>query len=239
MSRRPALTPPIALSAAPARRRGRRPRSLGDTREAIRSSARELFARYGLERTSLRAIARGAGVDPALVLHYFGGKEPLFVDLLRTSVHHRVHALLPPGPLPPRLGEEVVRAFVSYWDARGGEFAALVRSVGADPRTARSIRTLLQQEIAGPLAARVPAGTLPSRLGLAATQLLGIGFARYVLVIDPIAGATPEWLAEKVGPTIDRYLGAPAVPRRGRRGRLRSSVESAPEPARTTAPPPR
>ena len=172
-------------------------------------------------------------MDPALVLHYFSGKEELFFDLLRPTLRSQVSGVLPPGPLPRGIGGRIVKAFVTVWDqeGRGLSFAAMARSSGTKPRTARAIRRLLLLEVTQLLSGRLHPDELAGRVGLVASQLLGLGMARYVLCFEPVASASAESLAKAIGPTLDRYLldrtildppSASAGPRGPERSRVRS-----------------
>ena len=189
------------------RRTGRRPGDSG-AREAILSAARHSFGTGGFSGTTIRGVARAAGVDPALVHHYFGTKDELFAAALELPFDPTVLvARLLAGGLDG-LGERLARAFLDIWDATPGQgpMLALLRSAVSDERAACSLRDFLTRVVLGPLAAASPAEDAPLRASLAASQMVGLAVARYVVRLEPLASAPPSVLAPLVGATLDRYL---------------------------------
>jgi AcrR family transcriptional regulator len=188
-------------------RTGRRPGESG-TREAILEAARESFGSNGYSGATIRGIARAAGVDPALVHRFYGSKESLFGATLDLPVNPSVvlPALLEEGP--DRLGERVVRTFLTIWDATPGQgpMLALLRSAVADEQAARTLRDFLTRVALGPLAAAAGGDRPGLRASLAATQLMGLAMARYVVRLEPVASTPVDELAPVLGPTLDRYL---------------------------------
>ncbi|HEY2550300.1 MAG TPA: TetR family transcriptional regulator [Streptosporangiaceae bacterium] len=189
-------------------RTGRRP-GTPDTREAILAVARRGFATRGFEATSLRAIAAEAGVDPALIIHYFGSKAGLFVtatglpaDLagLFSSV-----AALPPDDVPPAL----VRSYLQLVDSDQSRNAiiALVRSAVSNEQAAAMLREFLTAELL-PVIQRVAGSRADARLraNLTGAQLIGIAMLRHVLRVEPLASATPDDIVPLVVPAIEQYL---------------------------------
>ena len=189
------------------RRTGRRTGASG-TREAILREARASFGAAGFSGTSIRGVARAAGVDPALVHHYFGTKDELFAASLELPLDPSVvvPALLAEGL--DGLGERVVRTFLGVWDATPGQgpLLALLRSAVSDERAAQSLRDFVQRAVLGPLARAAGPERADLRASLAASQVVGLAVARYVLRLEPLASATPDELAPLVGATLDRYL---------------------------------
>ena len=189
------------------RRTGRRPGDSG-TREAILDAARHSFGTAGFAGTTIRGVARAAAVDPALVHHFFGTKDELFAAALELPID--------PAVLVPQLieqgvdglGERVVRTFLGVWDATPGQgpMLALLRSAVGDERAAASLRDFLTRVVLTPLAAASGAPDAPLRAGLAASQMVGLAVARYVLRLEPVASATAEELGPAIGPTLQRYL---------------------------------
>jgi AcrR family transcriptional regulator len=192
-------------------RTGRRPGNQ-DTREAILVAARQAFAERGFDNTSVRQIAGTAGVDPALVHHYFGSKDQLFLDAMQVPVD--------PGKIVPAvlaggrdgIGERVVRTMLTVWDsAAGGPAAALVRSAVSNEAIARMMRdfvvTRILRRVAKELA--IDPAEAPVRANLVATQIGGLIMVRYILKFEPLASAPPETVVRLIGPTIQRYLDAP------------------------------
>lgn len=196
------------VDGAPARRRpGRRPGS-ADTRGRILDAARATFADHGFDGATVREIAARAGVDPALVHHYFGTKQRLFVAAMEFPVDvGATFAALAAGPRET-IGERIVRTFVDVWDRPEVRpmVLGLVRSAATDPVAAGMFRRLLAE---GPLLALASAVDAPDaglRATLVGTQLIGIAMARYVAGLEPIASLRPDELATAVGPTLTRYL---------------------------------
>jgi AcrR family transcriptional regulator len=189
------------------KRTGRRPGDSG-TREAILRAARESFGAGGYAGTTIRGIARAAGVDPALVHRFYGSKESLFAASLDLPADPSVllPALLADGT--DGLGVRVVRTFLGIWDATPGQgpMLALLRSAVTDPAAAELLRDFLTRVALGPLA-QAAGGQHPElRASLAASQMVGLAISRYVLRLEPLASAPADELAHDIGPTLDRYL---------------------------------
>jgi AcrR family transcriptional regulator len=156
----------------------------------------------------MRAVASSAGVDAALVHHYFGGKDDLFLAALEIPVDPRV---VIPEMLRPGLdgiGERLVRMFVSVWDdpeSRKPLLAvfrsALSSEAGADLIRGGMMRMVFEQVAEG---LGVPDPVL--RAQLVGSQMTGLVMMRYVLAVEPIASMPPDQLVQWLGPTIQRYL---------------------------------
>lgn len=192
-------------------RTGRRP-GAGGTREAILTAARSHFSSIGFEGGTIRGIAAEAGVDPALVLHYFGSKEGVF----RAAVDFPVDpALFLPQLLAPGLdglGERLVRFFLDTWDSPAGSpLLGVIRSVVASESAAAMLREFVSREVLGRLAEALELDQPQLRASLAASQLIGLAMLRYVVKIEPIASAPSDQVAAWVAPSIQRYLTEPNV----------------------------
>lgn len=189
------------------KRRGRRPGGQ-DTRTALLEAARAEFSENGYDGATVRAIAARAGVDAAMVNHWFGGKESLFAHAvlqLPFDPHETVRILLD-GEIDT-LGERIIRRFVAVWDATdGGSFPALVRSLASHDRAAIGLRNFLIENILDRVMTRIEADQPQLRATLCASQLIGIGMARYVSRFDPLGSADPEVVVAAVAPTLQRYL---------------------------------
>jgi AcrR family transcriptional regulator len=190
------------------RRTGRRPGN-PDTREAILVAARAAFAERGFDAASIRAIAATAGVDPALVHHYFGTKDQLFLAAMEAPIDPR--ELLPKVLAGDRdgIGERLVRMFLSVWDSPAGTAGvALLRSAVSNEWTARLLREFLVTQVLRRVLDQldVDPAELPLRGSLVASQLIGLAMMRHVIRLDPVASAAPETLVAAVGPTVQRYL---------------------------------
>lgn len=194
------------------RRRGRRPGG-ADTRAQLLDAARVEFAERGYEGATVRVIADRAGVDPAMVNHWFGGKEALFTASLELPINPaEILAAIVPGD-PDELGERIVRRFLEIWDATGGgPLAALMQSVASHDSAAR----LLREFITSVLVARVVATVAPDqpqmRAALCGSQLFGMGLLRYVLKLEPLASADHDTVVAAVAPTLQRYLNGTITP---------------------------
>lgn len=189
--------------------RGRRPGSSG-TREGILAAARASFSATGYEATSVRGIAREAGVDPALVHHFFGTKRELFVAALELPVDPAlvVRGLLADGR--EDVGARLVRTLLALWDSPdGAAFIGLLRTAATDESAARMVREFLADAILGEVAGVLGGDEPRLRASLAASQVMGLAMARKVVRVEPLATADPERLAAAVGPTLDRYLTGP------------------------------
>jgi AcrR family transcriptional regulator len=195
---------------------GRRPGG-PDTRAEILEAARKVFGDEGYERASVRGIARCAGVDPALVHHYFGDKAMLFVELLQLTRDPRegVEQMHAEGPVT---GARIVRNFLSAWEddgapieLRGARFVTLTEAVASSRQAADALREFLTERIWS----RVP--EVPWNRALITSQLFGLAWNRYILRVEPIASATLEELAEHFGGIIDGLVQrAPDWPQPGK-----------------------
>jgi AcrR family transcriptional regulator len=188
-------------------RTGRRPGRSG-TREAIIAAARESFAANGYDKASIRDIARRAGVDPALVHHYFGGKQELFTEAIELPLDvAAVLATIVEGDRL-RVGERVVGLVLSVWDSQvdRSPLIALVRSAVTDENAARMLREFLASVLFVRLAQALDASDAPLRASLAASQIMGLLLARYIVRVEPIASAPAPVVVAAVGPTLQRYL---------------------------------
>ena len=186
---------------------GRRPGESG-ARDAILQAARALFAEHGFERATIRAVASRAGVDPALVHHYFGSKERLFEAALKLPM---APAVVLPHLLqedPEHVGERVVRLFLSTWEqpANRRVLMAMLRSAAANEQATALVRRRLLAEVFGPLATLLQVPDADLRVSLVGSQFIGLALMRYVARIEPIASASVDDLVRSVGPTVQRYL---------------------------------
>lgn len=193
---------------SPSRRRPGRPAGGGNTREVVLDAARRLFTERGFDGASLRAIAAEAGVDPGMVRHFFGDKDGLFRAVVSFPMDPAVvlPELLAPGP--EGLGERIARMFFSVWEGELGPspFVAIMRSAASHEESAALLRDYASRQIVGRIAAALDHPQAELRTTLAASQLIGLGWARYVVKLEPLASAEPEVLIKAVAPTIQRYI---------------------------------
>ncbi|HEX3491596.1 MAG TPA: TetR family transcriptional regulator [Streptosporangiaceae bacterium] len=224
-------------SPEPARRRrpdrARSGRRAGDsgTREAILDAARRQFADRGYDGATIRGIAAEAGVDPALVHHFYGTKERLFAAAMSlplvpsevlTAAFAEIASAGQAGqagqPGRAGMGEQLVRMALTVWESTEvrGVFLGLLRSALTSESAADLFRGFITDAILGPIAAaarsRDPAASADEaayRAGIVTTQMLGLALSRYVLKLEPVASASHAELAATIGPTLDRYLTGP------------------------------
>ena len=186
---------------------GRRPGG-PDTRGEILDAARESFASKGFEGTTLRGVARAAGVDPALVHHYFGGKEGLFVAAMELPVDpSQIADAILAGPLES-IGERVVRNFVQAWEAPQTllRMRAVLGAAMVNPAMAHTLRDAVTRMILDRVAERLDAPDARFRVSLVASHLMGVAFVRYILELEPLASADPDDIVARVGPVLQAYL---------------------------------
>jgi AcrR family transcriptional regulator len=188
------------------RRRGRRPAGQ-DTRTALLEAARTVFGESGYDGATVRAIATRAGVDAAMVNHWFGSKEGLFAQaVLKLPFDpHELLTELRDGP-DDEFGERLVRTFLTRWDGAGGDvFQALVRSVAGHEQAAAVLRGFFQNffmKIIG----GIGSDNIELRTSLCATQVIGMGMVRYVAKFEPLASSEIETLVTAIAPNVQRYL---------------------------------
>jgi AcrR family transcriptional regulator len=190
------------------RRRPGRPAGNSDTRDRILASARELFARNGIGNTSIRAVAAAAGVDSALVHHYFGTKEKLFGAAVRIPIDP-MEVIGPLREVPvEELGYQIPSKLLPLWDSElGAGLMATLRSILAGAEV-NLFRSFIQDVIAVEVGARVddPPGSGAIRIQFVASQLVGVVMARYILQLEPFASLPADQIARTIAPNLQRYL---------------------------------
>ena len=180
-------------------------------------SARVEFTERGFESATVRAIAQRAGVDAAMVNHWFGSKDALFVAAMEIPVNpDEIVPRLLAGD-PAELGARIVRTFLTVWDENGGgALAALMRSVSSHENAARMLREFITRVIFGRVVAAVAPDCPELRAALCATQVAGLGMVRYVLRLEPLASADHDTVVAAIAPNLQRYLtgdlGTPVSP---------------------------
>jgi len=191
---------------ARSRPRGRRPGGT-DTRAELLDAARVEFADRGFDGATVRVIAERAGVDPAMVNHWFGGKDALFLAALELPVDPaQILTRVLPGH-PDQLGERIVRTFLTIWDATGGRpLATLIRSVASHETAARLMGEFVGRMIVGRVVAPVAPDRPELRGALVGSQIIGLGMVRYVLRLEPLASADHDTVVAAVAPNLQRYL---------------------------------
>jgi AcrR family transcriptional regulator len=189
--------------------RGRRP-GTPDTRAEILSSARSLFAARGFGNTSVRAIAADAGVDPALVHHYFGTKDDLFMAALQLPVDPR--KLLAPALAQGLEGaaERMLRVFLGVWDdpERRLPFVGLVRSM-FEPTGERLLREGFVPVVLIRVGEALGVERPEVRMPLVGSQILGLILVRYVAAVEPVASMSADEVVAHYAPVIQHFLADP------------------------------
>ena len=180
-------------------------------------AAKRVFAAKGYDGASLRAVAREAEVDPALVHHYFDGKASLFVAAMalpfdpRTVAMHEHPGVAGPGS---SVGSMVISGFLTMWDhaeGTGSSFASCVAGMAASTNVADAMREFVAERIweKTPVNEGESDEVTRQRRALVSSQLMGLAFIRYILRVPPISTTTPEEIAVWAGPTLDRYMVGP------------------------------
>jgi AcrR family transcriptional regulator len=203
---------PAAAPAAPgARRRGGRRPGSSESREKILAVARLAFPANGYAGTSLRGIARDAGVDPSLVVQYFGSKAGLFAAVVEWPFDAgRVVAEVQDVP-PGEVGHYMARVFLEHWDRdeERNPIVSLIYAALTDPAAASMLREFITSNLALPIVTRAGGDRPELRAALLASQLVGLGLSRYALAFEPLADSSSEELAAILGAMLQHTCAAP------------------------------
>ncbi len=203
--------------ATPRRGRGRPSRTESEsgpgTRDRILAAAREQFSERGYDKASIRGIAKAAGVDPALVHHYFGTKDDVFAAAIEATFEPalgapEVVAAGIAGPGPDGAGERLARFFFSVWEnpTTRVPLLAVVRSAVTHEMAAKVLRNFVLTRLIERVEADLDVPNPRFRAELAASHMVGIALIRYVVKVEPLASADPEEIIALVAPTLQRYL---------------------------------
>ncbi|WP_083884871.1 TetR/AcrR family transcriptional regulator [Nocardia thailandica] len=179
------------------------PRRSDRTRAAILTAARNRFAADGYGGTTIRAVAADAGIDPSMVMRYFGSKDGLFAAALDLDLDLPDLAAADPDAL----GDVLIRRFLAIWeDGDNTVLLILLRSSITDDAVADRFRRIFAEQVL-PAVLRVgdPADA-ERRGGLIVTQLLGLALCRYVLRLPPVVDLTPHRIVTDIGPVLQGYL---------------------------------
>ncbi len=190
----------------PRSRRGRRP-GTPDTRAAILDAARKSFASSGYAGTTIRGVAGAAGVDAALVHHYFGTKDDLFVAALQLPVDPRIE-LAPVLALgPDGAGERILRTVLGVWEDPDNRLPLLATARGLmDGSETRLVTEGFLPIVIGPIGEALALDRAPLRMQLFASQMIGLILLRYVFEVEPLASLPAEEVVATYAPTMQRYL---------------------------------
>lgn len=200
------------MTDVPRKPRGRRP-GRSDTRATIRSAALHLFSTIGYDKVSLRAIAREADVDPALIHHYFATKSDLFAQTvldLPVEAPQLVDEVLA-GP-PDQIGRSAVRLFLAAYDSPDGgreRFTAMLRSAVTEEVVQRPLSEFMSKEVFGAIAERLGHTDFRLRGQLAVSLVLGMALSRYILRLPSLEAASDEQIVDGLGGAMQRILADP------------------------------
>jgi AcrR family transcriptional regulator len=176
-------------------------RSSAETKAVILAAARERFGQAGFQATTIRGIAADAGVDPAMVMRYYGNKDKLFAAAADFDLQFPDFADADRG----RLGWSLVRHFLERWEADDA-LVILLRSSATNAEAARRMQEIFGSQLQPLVASFAPASQASTRAGLIATQILGLALCRFVLRLPPVAEMSRDDVVNWLGPTIQRYL---------------------------------
>lgn len=195
---------------SPLRRPGRPRRATAkeDTREQILAAAAKLFAQEGYDAASMRGVAREAGVDPALVRHYFTDKAELFTESIAAPMRpDRIVTTVLAGPRE-HIGENLVRAILQTLEQPGtsARVIRLMHTALGQEFAARMLRQFVMREILKRIAKELGDDDAELRASFAATQMVGLVIARYGLKIEPLASASLATVIARIGPVLQWHL---------------------------------
>lgn len=179
------------------------------TRTAILTAARKLLAERGYEGTTIRAVAAEAGIDPSMVMRYYGSKDGLFAAAVDVELDLPDLAAADPGTV----GELLTRQFLALWEHPPTDeiLLTLLRSAVADDAVVEKVQQVFAGQVTPAVLRFGAPADAPRRAGLVVSQLLGLALTRYVLRLPPVVALTPAEVVAEVAPTIQRYLaGTPA-----------------------------
>ncbi|WP_053852907.1 TetR/AcrR family transcriptional regulator [Streptomyces sp. NRRL B-24085] len=203
------------MSDVTARKRGRPRRTESDgagTRDRILLAAREEFSERGYEKTSVRGIAKAAGVDSALVHHYFGTKEQVFEAAVEVAAAPALSApdAVAEGPVED-VGERLTRFIFGVWEnpATRMPLLAIVRSAVTNETAATVFRRLVASQLLRRIADQLDLPDAELRAELAAAQLVGTAMLRYVIKVEPLASTDIEQIIARVAPVVQGHLTGP------------------------------
>ncbi|RSM47608.1 TetR/AcrR family transcriptional regulator [Amycolatopsis balhimycina DSM 5908] len=189
-------------------RAGRRPGQT-ETREKILDAARHRFAELGYDGATVRGIAADAGVNAALLHHFFGGKQELFAAAMNLPVNPAsLVASILAGPRES-LGERLVRAFLAVWAAPEGRtpFIAMLRAAATNEQVALMMRQFIERTVLAEVARALDVPRV--RVTGIAAQMIGVALLRYVIKLPPLVQASDDEIVEMLAPVAQYYLAPP------------------------------
>jgi len=186
------------------------------SRDAVLSAAKERFATEGYEKTTLRAIAQDAHVDPSMVLYLFGSKEELFRESLRLIIDPEVLVAALTGATDddPDIGTRMVRTYLRIWETpdTAATMRAMLQSATSNSHAHDAFRGFMQNYVLTAVSGVLGGGEQARlRATLAASQLVGAALLRYIIEVPPLATLSAEEVVALIAPTVTRYLTAEAA----------------------------
>jgi AcrR family transcriptional regulator len=185
-----------------------RPRGKTDTRNVILNVAGRLFADAGYDKTSVRDVAAAAGVDPAMIRHYFGSKDELFRATMGWPFEPADIAARVTGGERSDIGERLTRVFFEAWEQPDSRapLLAILRGAATHDESANLVREFIQGQVYAHIAAALGMPDAELRIDLAMSQLLGIAYLRHILRVEPLASTPVDKLIERIAPIVTRHL---------------------------------
>ena len=185
------------------------------SRDAVLSAAKQRFATEGYEKTTLRAVARDAHVDPSMVLYLFGSKEELFRESLRLILDPEVlvAALTGAADDDPDIGTRMVRTYLRIWETpdTAASMRAMLQSATSNTDANDAFRGFMQNYVLTAVSGVLGGGEQARlRAMLAASNLVGTAVLRYIIQVPPLATLTADQVVALIAPTVTRYLTADA-----------------------------
>jgi AcrR family transcriptional regulator len=174
----------------------------------IVTAAREEFAEHGWAGTTLRAVARAADVDPALVYHYFGSKEGL-LDAATNPPQKWLESVAKVWTTPiDQLGAALITLLLASWadDEIGPTLRAILQTAAHEPSTREKLRRVVEGSLMGVSELGSDEHDRLVRSGLISSQMMGFALMRYVWKIEPIASMTDDEAIAAIAPNLQRYV---------------------------------
>jgi AcrR family transcriptional regulator len=192
------------------KKRGRRQGS-PVSRDAVLTAAKQRFAEQGYEKTTLRQIATDAHVDASMVLYLFGSKDELFREAMRLIIDPQRLVDAIAGGDADDLGTRLVRTYLSIWDhpETGASMVAMLSSATSNPDANQAFRDFMREYVLTAVSGALGGGPdTRLRAVLAATNMIGTVFLRYIMRVGPLAEVTTEEAVRMIAPSVQRYLTA-------------------------------
>ena len=181
------------------------------TKARIMDAARSEFSRVGYQGATVRAIASEARIDPSMIIRYFHSKAGLFDAVCEISLRLPSLADIPRD----QVGAALVRHYLSRWEGEVGDdsLVLLLRSSAVDQEAALRLNAIFAGQLLPSLAEVVDdPEEVPARVGLVASQMLGLALTRSILRIPPVVAMTTDEIIARIGRTVQNYLTAPLPP---------------------------